>query len=45
VGLRITRERLETIYGQDQSVELLTPAEGGTIARVSIPLRPNMTMN
>jgi sensor histidine kinase YesM len=42
VGLRITRERLETIYGQDQSVELSTPAEGGTVARISIPLRPNV---
>ena len=38
VGLRITRERLETIYGQDQSVELLTMPEGGVAARVSIPL-------
>jgi two-component system, LytTR family, sensor kinase len=38
LGLRITRERLETIYGQDQSVELLTPPEGGAVVRVSIPL-------
>ncbi len=38
VGLRITRERLETIYGQHQSVELLTLREGGAVARVSIPL-------
>lgn len=38
VGLRITRERLETIYGQHQSVELLTLPEGGAVARVSIPL-------
>jgi two-component system, LytTR family, sensor kinase len=40
LGLRITRERLETIYGQDQSVELLAPPEGGITARVCIPLRP-----
>ena len=39
LGLRITRERLETIYGQNQSVQLLTLAEGGVVARVSIPLR------
>jgi two-component system, LytTR family, sensor kinase len=39
VGLRITRERLETIYGQDQSVELLSLPEGGMAARVCIPLR------
>ncbi len=38
VGLRITRERLETIYGQHQSLELLTLPEGGAVARVSIPL-------
>jgi len=39
VGLRITRERLETIYGQHHSVELLTLQEGGAVARVSIPFR------
>jgi two-component system, LytTR family, sensor kinase len=39
MGLRITRERLETIYGQDHSVELLTSPDGGVVARVCIPLR------
>jgi two-component system, LytTR family, sensor kinase len=39
VGLRITRERLETIYGQNQSLRLLTLPGGGMVARVSIPLR------
>jgi two-component system, LytTR family, sensor kinase len=39
VGLRITRERLETIYGRQQSVELLNLPEGGAVARVSIPLQ------
>ena len=39
VGLRITRERLETIYGQDQSVEVLSLPQGGVAARVCIPLR------
>src|SRR5580704_408368 len=39
VGLRITRERLETIYGHDQSLELVSLPEGGFAARVSIPLR------
>ena len=39
VGLRITRERLETIYGHDQSLELLSLPEGGFTARISIPLR------
>jgi two-component system LytT family sensor kinase len=39
LGLRITRERLETIYGQDQSVEVRNLPEGGVAARVCIPLR------
>ncbi|HEY6339085.1 MAG TPA: DUF1272 domain-containing protein [Candidatus Sulfotelmatobacter sp.] len=39
VGLRVTRERLETIYGQDQSIEVLGLPEGGVAARVCIPLR------
>lgn len=39
VGLRITRERLETIYGLRQSVELLSLPEGGAVVRVRIPLR------
>ncbi len=38
LGLRITRERLETIYGQNQSVEFLTLPDGGGLVRVSIPL-------
>jgi len=42
VGLRITRERLETIYGQSHGVELLTLQEGGAVARVSIPFRSGL---
>jgi two-component system, LytTR family, sensor kinase len=42
VGLRITRERLETIYGHDQSLELLSLPEGGFSARISIPLRGSL---
>ncbi len=42
VGLRITRERLETIYGQEQSMELLNLPEGGVAVRVSIPLRTTL---
>ena len=38
VGLRITRERLETIYGQTQSLELITLPDG-VAARVCIPLQ------
>jgi two-component system, LytTR family, sensor kinase len=45
LGLRITRERLETIYGQDQSMELLTLPEGGVSVRVSIPLHATARNN
>jgi LytS/YehU family sensor histidine kinase len=39
VGLKITRERLESLYGQNQSVELLSPLGGGTVMRVCLPFR------
>jgi two-component system LytT family sensor kinase len=39
LGLRITRERLESLYGRDQSLELLSLPEGGTVAQVCIPFR------
>lgn len=39
LGLRITRERLESLYGQDQSVELLSLPGGGTVTRICIPFR------
>jgi two-component system, LytTR family, sensor kinase len=39
LGLRITRERLESLYGQDQSMELLSPPEGGARVRICIPFR------
>ena len=37
LGLRITRERLESLYGQDQSMELVSLPGGGTVTRVCIP--------
>jgi LytS/YehU family sensor histidine kinase len=37
--LRITRERLESLYGQDQKLDLLSLPEGGTMAHVRIPFR------
>jgi hypothetical protein len=37
LGLRITRERLESLYGHDQSLEVLSLPEGGTTAQVCIP--------
>jgi two-component system, LytTR family, sensor kinase len=39
LGLRITRERLESLYGQNQSLELVSPPEGGVTIRVCIPFR------
>jgi two-component system LytT family sensor kinase len=39
VGLRVTRERLESLYGENHSLEVASPLEGGVTVRVSIPLR------
>jgi two-component system, LytTR family, sensor kinase len=39
LGLRVTRERLESLYGRDQSLEMFTPPEGGATIRVRIPFR------
>jgi len=39
LGLRITRERLESLYRQNQSLELVSPPEGGVTIRVCIPFR------
>ncbi len=37
IGLRITRERLESLYGSDQTLELLHSPDGMIVARVCIP--------
>jgi two-component system LytT family sensor kinase len=37
LGLRVTRERLETLYGENQSIELISPPEGGVAVLVTIP--------
>jgi two-component sensor histidine kinase len=39
VGLRNTRERLEQLYGADQSLTLRAAEDGGVIAEVVIPFR------
>jgi len=39
LGLRVTRERLETLYGADQSVELASPPDGGMSVLVTIPFQ------
>jgi two-component system, LytTR family, sensor kinase len=37
-GLRITRERLESLYGRNHSLEVVSPADGGLTICVRIPL-------
>jgi signal transduction histidine kinase len=39
LGLTITRERLESLYGPDHTLELLSLTGGGTMARICIPFR------
>jgi len=39
LGLKLTRERLEVLYGENQSVEVTCPAGGGVSVLVSIPFR------
>ncbi len=38
-GLRITRGRLESLYGPDHTLELLSLPGGGTTAHICIPFR------
>lgn len=45
MGLRITRERLESLYGADQSLVLRNLAEGGVEARVTIPFHTGASRN
>jgi signal transduction histidine kinase len=39
LGLRVTRDRLQALYGTNQSVELACPREGGVSVVVTIPFR------
>lgn len=39
LGLKATRERLKTLFGNDQTFEVRAPAQGGVEAWVRIPLR------
>lgn len=45
LGLRVTRERLETLYGTDQSLVLASPPEGGMSVLVTIPFRTAASSN
>ena len=39
VGLSNTRERLRTLYGDQASLSIRTPASGGTLVVVTLPVR------
>ena len=39
VGLSNTRNRIDLLYGEDGSVEVSQRAEGGTSARITVPVR------
>ncbi len=39
LGLRVTRERLESLYGQEHSMELFSLPDGGGCVRICIPFR------
>jgi two-component system LytT family sensor kinase len=39
VGLRVTKERLESLYGHNHTFEFLSSPAGGVTARVCIPFR------
>jgi two-component system LytT family sensor kinase len=39
LGLRNTRERLESLYGKNQSLEVVCPPQGGVTVRVCIPFQ------
>jgi two-component system LytT family sensor kinase len=39
LGLKATKERLETLFGNTHTFEICTPAEGGVEASVRIPFR------
>ena len=39
LGLRNTRERLESLYGKNQTLELVCPPQGGVTVRVRVPFR------
>ncbi len=40
IGLANTRQRLETLYGTDQRLELRRAAEGGLEVHIVLPYRP-----
>ena len=39
LGLRITRERLQSLYGENQNLEIVSPPDGGVTIRIVIPFR------
>ena len=41
LGIRTSRERLQTLYGENQNLEFTTPGEGGMEVTIRIPFRQN----
>lgn len=44
-GLRNTRERLESLYGEDQSLTLAPAEEGGLAARITLPFHTDADLH
>lgn len=40
IGIGTSRERLQTLYGEDQQIEFRSPQNGGTEVTICIPFRP-----
>ena len=45
VGITATRERIQTLYGENQSLTFRTPPRGGTEVTIRIPFRPNISVD
>ena len=41
IGIRNVQERLRVLYGSDFTLQILSPADGGTLIQIGIPLLPN----
>ena len=44
VGLANTRQRLEQLYGREQSLTLAEAPGGGTVARITLPYRTSVEL-
>jgi len=44
-GIAASRERLHTLYGQNQSLNFRIPPNGGTEVTIRMPFRPNLDLH